>query len=356
MHRRLVPCAIWTLAIVLAIFLLALPFPHVRDIVVRASAIAHVTGRLGTADPLPAKAGATAPGQSRRKIDRLQEASWDNPCGLTRHPRPVHHVIWIWFENQNPSHALRGPATSHLATDCGTTGNYFGLTHPSLPNYLAATSGSTHGIRKDCSCTVSGPSLMSQVPTWRLYAQSMPQNCDPTDHAPYQSHHNFALHFETIHCAINDVPISRLIPDLNAGHLPDFSFILPDACHNMHYAKVGCHRRLTRKLAIQQANVWLQAVLTAILRSAAYRSGHTAIFIAWDEGEPVTDKGEHCLRTQSLDCQTSVIVVAPSVVPGTVAPALYSPYSLLRTAERLLGLPLLGGARSAHSMRRAFNL
>jgi hypothetical protein len=197
---------------------------------------------------------------------------------------------------------------------------------------------------------------MSQAATWRLYAQSMPQNCDPNDDLPYESHHNFPLHFPTIDCADDDVPLRRLIPDLNARLLPEFSFILPDACHNMHYAKKGCHRRLTRRLAIQHANVWLQDVLTPILRSAAYRSGHTAIFIAWDEGQPVTDKGEHCLRTRSVDCRTSVIVVAPSVVPGTLATTFYSPYSLLRTAERLLGLPLLGGARSAHSMRPAFNL
>ena len=356
MRRRFVPCVIWTLASVLAVCLLALPFPHVRDIVVRARAITPATGSSSTADPPSATAGTTVPDQSHQEINRLRGASWGSPCGLSRHPRPIHHVIWIWFENQDPAHALRGRATSQLAANCGTTGDYFGLTHPSLPNYLAATSGSTHGIRKDCLCTVSGPSLMSQVTTWRLYAQSMPRNCDPTDDLPYQSHHNFPLHFGTIDCAINDVPLSRLIPDLNAGHLPKFSFILPDACHNMHYAKTGCHRRLTRKLAIQQANVWLQAVLTPILRSRAYRSGHTAIFIAWDEGEPVTDKGEHCLRTRSLDCQTSVIVVAPSVVPGKIAANLYSPYSLLRTTERLLGLPLLGHARAARSMRPAFNL
>ena len=356
MRPRIVPCAIWTLAGVLAICLLALPFPHVRNLVFRAGAIAHATGQSPAAAPPLATARTTAPDPPHRTIDRVREASWDNPCGLLRHPRPIRHVIWIWFENQNPAHALRGRATSRLAANCGTTEHYFGLTHPSLPNYLAAASGSTQGIRKDCFCSVSGPSLMSQVTSWRLYAQSMPRNCDPTDDLPYEAHHNFPLHFGTIDCSLNDVPLGRLIPDLTAGHLPEFSFILPDGCHNMHYAKVGCHRRLTRKLAIEQANVWLQAVLTPILRSAAYRSGHTAIFIAWDEGEPVADKGEHCLRTQSLDCQTSVIVVAPSVVPGIVAPTLYSPYSLLRTAERLLGLPLLGGARSAHSMRRAFNL
>ena len=169
MRPRIVPCAIWTLAGVLAICLLALPSPHLRNLVFRASAIAHATGQSPAAAPPPATARTTAPDPPHRTIDRVREASWDNPCGLLRHPRPILHVIWIW---------------SRLAANCGTTGHYLGLTHPSLPNYLAAASGSTHGIRKDCFCSVSGPSLMSQVTSWRLYAQSMPRNCDPTDDPP----------------------------------------------------------------------------------------------------------------------------------------------------------------------------
>lgn len=353
--RRFVPVAIGVLAAVLTMSLLVLPVARARYLVLRVSASVHREGSA-VADPAPARVAVTAGDQPRHGLDLLHSASWNNPCGLIRHPLRIRHVVWIWFENQNPRHALGGPATSLLAANCGTAGNYFGLTHPSLPNYLAAVSGSTGGIRKDCFCTVPGPSLMSQVSTWRVYAQSMPQNCDPTDHLPYEAHHNFALHFETIDCDVNDVPLSRLRPDLNAGHLPEFSFILPDTCHNMHFAKSGCHRRLTRKLAVRSANIWLQHLLTPILGDRTYRSGHMAIFIAWDEGEPVTHKGEHCLRTLSLDCQTSVIVVAPSVVPGTIATKQYSPYSLLRTAERLLGIPLLRGARSAHGMRAAFNL
>ena len=197
---------------------------------------------------------------------------------------------------------------------------------------------------------------MSQVSSWRLYAESMPSNCDPTDDLPYEAHHNVALHFQTIDCTDDDVPLTQLMPDLTAGHLPEFSFILPNACHNMHFAKVGCNQGPTRKLAIRSGNTWLHGLLTPILDSPTYRSGHTAIFIAWDEGQPVTDTGERCLKTLSPDCQTAVIAIAPSVVPGTIATTLYDPYSLLRTTEALLGLPHLGGAHSAHGMRSAFNL
>jgi len=356
MRRRLVPGVIGAVAAALAIALLTVPFPHSGVLALVRAARPHSTapvvveGAWGGVKPYKAVS------RPRPALDGLRSASWNRPCGLIRHPRPIHHVIWIWFENQDPAHALGGSTTSALAARCGSTSSYFGLTHPSLPNYLAAVSGSTQGIVKNCFCSVSAPSLMFQVASWRLYAESMPSNCDPTDDLPYQAHHNVALHFQTIDCADNDVPLTQLMPDLRAGDLPEFSFILPNGCHSMHFAKVGCNHRLTRKLAIRSGNTWLHTLLTPILDSRTYRNGDTAIFIAWDEGQPVIDKGEHCLKTLSPDCQTSVIAIAPSVVPGTTATTLYDPYSLLRTTEALLRLPLLGRAHSAHGMRSAFNL
>ncbi len=237
---------------------------------------------------------------------------------------------------------------------CGSTANYFGLTHPSLPNYLAAVSGGTHDIQKNCWCQVSSAGLFSQV-HWRLYAESMPTNCQLTDSFPYEAHHNVALHFMSAGCPINDVPLAEFRSDLHAARLPAFAFILPNACHNMHYTRT-CPHEADRKTAVAAGNVWLKPVVQQILRSRVYRRGHTVIFIAWDEGSPVTHIGEQCLVTRSRDCRTAVIAISPSVHPGTVARAVYTPYSLLRTTEHLLGAPATGGARRARGMWRAFNL
>ena len=284
----------------------------------------------------------------------LADASWRHPCGLVSRPQLVRHVIWIWFENQKPRRALGGDATSVLAVSCGSTANYFGLTHPSLPNYLAAVSGGTHDIQKNCRCQVSSASLFSQV-RWRLYAEGMPTNCQLTDSFPYEAHHNVALHFMSAGCLINDVPLAEFWSDLHAARLPAFAFILPNACHNMHYTRT-CPHEADWKTAVAAGNVWLKRVVQPILRSRVYRQGHTVIFIAWDEGSPIEHTGEHCLVTRSRDCRTAVIAISPSVHPGTVARATYSPYSLLRTTEHLLGAPALGGARRARGMWRAFNL
>ena len=49
-------------------------------------------------------------------------------------------------------------------------------------------------------------------------------------------------------------------------------------------------------------------------------------------------------------------MVSPTTPAGTTSDVLFNHYSLLRTAEEMLGVPLLGHAATAASMRAAFNL
>jgi hypothetical protein len=277
---------------------------------------------------------------------------------LTVKPRATRHVVWIWFENQNPRLALGGSVTSSLASQCGSTSNYFGVTHPSLPNYLAAVTGSTQGIIKNCWCQITGPSLFSQV-SWRLYAESMPYNCDPNDDQPYEGHHDVAVHFEAAGCARNDVPMRNFWTDLARRRLPAFTFLLPDVCHDMHFThrlRCSTKQRETAKVAVQAGNVWLAGVLARVLRSSTYRAGHTVIFITWDDGSPTEPFGENCAQTRSKDCRTALLAIAPSVKPGTVDRRFLNAYSLLGTTEHLLHVRPIGAAHTATEMWRAFNL
>jgi hypothetical protein len=56
------------------------------------------------------------------------------------------------------------------------------------------------------------------------------------------------------------------------------------------------------------------------------------------------------------DNHVPAIILSPSTVPGTRSSVRFTHYSLLRTTEEMLGLPLLGRAPQAQSMRTAFNL
>jgi phosphatidylinositol-3-phosphatase len=50
------------------------------------------------------------------------------------------------------------------------------------------------------------------------------------------------------------------------------------------------------------------------------------------------------------------VVVAPGVKPGTVSAGPVDHYSLLRATDEMLGLPLLGHASAATSLRSDFGI
>ena len=76
------------------------------------------------------------------------------PCGTATSP-PVDgwaHVVWIVFENKSYDDVIgsvNAPTINSLASECGLATSFYAETHPSLPNYIAMTSGSTQGITDD---------------------------------------------------------------------------------------------------------------------------------------------------------------------------------------------------------------
>ena len=210
-------------------------------------------------------------------------------CGFTA-PGQAHysHVVWIWMEN-HPYGAVIGSASApyenEVARRCGLATNYHNVTHPSLPNYIAATSGlpaSQLGAQKsDCdpspSCSLgpSVPSIFSQAPTWKGYAESMPTPCAKGSSGDYAARHNPPVYYQSLAgvCGANDVNFSVFGQDLAAGRLPAFSFVTPNLVDDTHDGSVADGDR------------WLRSTLGEITASQAYRSATVAVFVVWDEGE-----------------------------------------------------------------------
>jgi len=288
----------------------------------------------------------------------LTQPSASHPCGTAAKPGAYRHVIWIWFENHSSSVIIGSSQAryfSTLARECGLTANYHNITHPSLPNYIAATSGlsysALHSFLPDCSpsatCDTSAKSIFGQGESWKSYEESMPSNCDHSNSGNYAVRHNPAAYYTTLHgCSSDDVPYSHLATDLARNQLPAFSFITPNLIDDMHNGTVA------------DGNKWLSRNLPVILNSAEYKSGSTAIFITWDEGEGGHyASGEHCAtNTTDVSCRIATLVISPSTKAGARSGTLFSHYSLLATAEQLLRLPKLGLAASAATMTKAFNL
>jgi phosphatidylinositol-3-phosphatase len=278
------------------------------------------------------------------------------PCGtLALTSVSYSHVVWIWMENHSEEEIIgsgKAPYINSLASACGLASNYHNVSHPSLPNYIAATSGlalaSLRRFDSDCNpkrkCSTSEPSIFAQVASWHAYEESMPKNCDRRNRREYAVRHDPPPYYTTLAgCAANDVPYTQLASDLSRGALPAFSFITPNLVDDMHDGSVA------------QGDSWLSAHLPAILQSSAYLAGHVAVFVTWDEGEGGSSN-ECAANTTDVGCHAATIVVSPSTAAGTNSGALFNHYSLLRTTEQLLGVAALAEAGAAPSMLSAFNL
>jgi len=261
-------------------------------------------------------------------------------------PATYRHVLVIVMENHTAAQIFGSPKTPYItrvARSCGRAVDYRAVTHPSLPNYLAMTAGSTGGITTDCNaCRTNVPSIFRQLArrgrAWRGYAESMPSPCLRADSGRYLMRHNPAVYFHHLRgtCRTSDLPMGTpaagaLRHALRTNALPAYAFVTPDACHDMH----DCPKSV--------GDAWLQSWLPMILANTAYRNGRMAVFLTFDEGIGTNQR-------------VATIVLSRYVGAGTVSHAHFTHYSLLRTTENLLGLPLLGRARHAAGMRRAFGI
>jgi hypothetical protein len=229
--------------------------------------------------------------------------------------------------------AAEAPYETQLAGECATATKYAVAGVPSLPNYLAATSGSVQGVgdnKAPSAHPLTVDNLFRQVraaggraQTW---AEAMPSNCVLTPSGRYAVKHNPAAYYvggdDRAACQRDNTPLPA-----SAGDLPTFLTVIPDVCHQTHDCTVSA------------GDDWLRSFLPRILDTPAYRSGTTAVFVVWDEYTPMP-----------------FIAVSPSIRPGTAVDTPTGHPSLLRTTEELLGLPLLPGADRAPSLRAPLNL
>ena len=190
-------------------------------------------------------------------------------CGARRAgPGTYAHVVWIVMENHGYADVLdpgNAPYTAALAGACGSATDFHAETHPSLPNYVAMTSGDTQGVTDDAdpsSHPLGAPSIFSLVGDWRALEEAMPSPCASASSGTYAVRHNPAAYYTGIRgaCASRDVSLAAT-PDLCAR----FTFVTPDLCHDTH----DC--------SVRTGDDWLAGFLPKVFASPQYRSGTTAV-------------------------------------------------------------------------------
>ena len=278
-----------------------------------------------------AVSGCTASGDSQKTETAAGLSPRPSNPALARNPGVLDHVVIIVEENK-PAAGILGnieaPYLNALAAESAVAVNYTAVTHPSLPNYLAMTSGTTAGITDDCNppggrCQALVPGITDEIDasgrTWKMYAEGMPTPCAKSNSGKYVVKHNPFLYYpgvakDAAYCAAHVVPFTQLNRDLaSASGLPDYAFISPDLCHDMH----DC--------SVRTGDEWLSHVVPTILASAAFTGRNSLLVITWDEGS-------------RSDNRVSTIFAGPAAKPGYRSDVTYNHYSLLHTIEQAWGL------------------
>lgn len=239
-------------------------------------------------------------------------------------PSQLPHVFVIVLENRSASQVVGAGYIAQLASQYSVAANYHGVSHPSLPNYLALTSGTTYGIADDGWHELPAGGLGAQLESagiaWRAYMEGMNNGCYNSRY-PYALKHNpFAYYGGK--CPAQVVPFTNFAQDMR-GTVPNFVWITPDLCHDGH----DC--------SDSTVNSWLAQTVPLILNTDAWKTGGV-LFITWDEGE------------DSANSVLTLVIHPRPILHKSNQP--YDHYSLLATIEDQLGVPRLGQAAQATPM------
>ena len=301
------------------------------------------------------------------------------------------HIVEIMMENQTYGTIIgnaNAPKLNALASQYGLATNYFGVTHPSEPNYMAAVAGSYFGVQDDnqfyCTpalattdpnCggttvnhTVSALTIADQLTaageTWKGYFQSLPPTpsvlitSGPSANGPYTfkypsnkvalyaSKHNPFVNFTGTQGALtNMVPDTQLASDLAASSLPDYSLFVPNQCNDMHGTS-GC---TDLNGLIAAGDSYVNNTVNLIMSSAVWKQGNNAIVITWDEDD-FSDSGQPgtgcCGADPGGGHVVTIVITNHSHGDGAhvVDNTAYNHYSLLRTMEVAFGVSCLAQA------------
>jgi phosphatidylinositol-3-phosphatase len=249
-------------------------------------------------------------------------------------------VAVLVLENREYGDVIGSPQGRYLtslAHRYALATRYYAVGHPSLPNYLALTAGSTFEVVRDCNgCDFERPNVLNQLDSagisWKAYFEGLPRTGYlGTRHGRYSKHLNPFVYYESLAGQPADrsriVPLRELSQDLRDGRLPRFLWIAPNLCHDSHYCSV------------RTSDSYAAHLVPTVLRALGPRG---VLFVTWDEG--TTHAGAD---GRPGGGHIALIAAGPAARQGTVARVVANHYTLLRTIEAGLDLPALGRAGAA---------
>jgi len=271
------------------------------------------------------------------------------------------HVFVVVMENTSYD-ALRAadnaPFMNGLFDTAAFASDYHGVTKPSLPNYLAMTSGSDLGVKCDCdpvgsdcnsftcnsissafvSCGCAqtgvdhiGDQIDAVGKSWKNYAEDLGSPCNLETSGSYATRHVPFLYYDDVagdaqRCAQVVVDYGELTDDLASP--PALSFITPNLTHDMHDPSPATSQNLAN------GDAWLAAEIPRITDSPGFQD-RGLLLIVWDEDDSLLGG----------DAAIPFFLLSPLARQGGhEVTGRVDHFNLLATLEDGLGLPRLGGA------------
>src|SRR6266704_4197903 len=292
---------------------------------------------------------------------RTSSARADSGQGNRSDLKNYQHVFVIMMENTGFNSLIgnsNAPWINMAAQTYGLATNYFGVTHPSQPNYIAATSGSTNGVANDNDTTIDVPNIVDQLEahgkTWKAYMQSLSLCTTKLDHACgnqlYERKHDPFVSYADVQSSparmANIVDFSQFSTDLANNTVPNYSWISPDQCHDMHGRGGGgssdpCDFSQVQSL-IATGDAFLKSTVKQIMNSQAWQNSNSAIFITWDESDfPFKDASGCCDANPGGGHVVTLALLSENETARTSSVA-YNHYSMLSTIEGAWNLGCLG--------------
>jgi len=217
------------------------------------------------------------------------------------------------FENEEYT-SIIGKSTlpnfNKLAKQYALLTNDYAVGHPSLPNYVALTSGSTQGITSDCgSCSVNATNIADEIQSsgrsWKGYMESMPSPCYLNSSSGYSLNHNPFIHYNdiksnTARCQQHVVPLTQLDTDLKNHALPSFAWITPNLCNSGH----DC--------GATAADKFLGPEVSKIISSSSFDQ-NSLLIVTFDEGSSTKSC---CNLPSKAGGRIATILISKLVKPG----------------------------------------
>jgi hypothetical protein len=281
----------------------------------------------------------------------------------------IDHVFVIAMENHDQSQIVGDMADAPyingtLLKNYASTSNFvdpLDISIPSEPHYVFMEAGTnafsdvTFTGDADPSAqnsTASTDHLVTQMKnastpvTWMSYQEGLDGAtgaCPVASSDLYAAKHDPFVFFQDVagsppsgtntYCSDHHAAFTQLATDLSGGTVAAYSFITPNLCNDMHGAG-GCPDSNT----IRSGDDWLSTNLPPLIDYANANRG--VIFIVWDEGAATLD--------------IPFIAVGPKVKKGHVGTVHYTHGSLVKSVERIFGLPFLSTVAGENDLADLF--